>query len=186
MDDKQRVRASKFLSKHLRHQPAALGLTLEDGGWVSIDALLAGCQKAGLPLTPDDLAEIVATSDKQRFAFDETGDRIRANQGHSVDVDLLLEPSKPPARLFHGTPERFVPAILREGLRKMSRHHVHLSADAATATRVGARRGRPVVLAIDAAAMFAAGHLFFVSANAVWLTDRVPPEFLRVVEGPNA
>jgi putative RNA 2'-phosphotransferase len=186
MDQKQRVRASKFLSKHLRHEPEALGLSLEEGGWVPIDALLAGCARAGFRLTRKDLAEIVATSDKQRFAIDETGESIRANQGHSVEVDLRFDPTTPPAVLFHGTPERFVPAILRDGLRKMSRHHVHLSADALTATRVGARRGRPVVFAVDAAAMSAAGHVFFVSANGVWLTDHVPPEFLRIAEGPTA
>jgi putative RNA 2'-phosphotransferase len=184
MTDRERVRASKFLSRHLRHEPHALGLTLGPGGWVAVDAVLAGCQASGFPLTRDDLAEIVASSDKQRFAFDETGNLIRANQGHSVDVDLRLSPTTPPAVLFHGTAERFVPAILREGLRKMRRHHVHLSADAATATRVGARRGRAAVLAVDAAGMAAAGHLFFVSANGVWLTDRVPPEFLCLAESP--
>jgi putative RNA 2'-phosphotransferase len=182
MNEKQRVRTSKFLSKHLRHEPEAIGLTLEAGGWVSVDGLLAGCQKHGFPLTRDDLDEIVRTSDKQRFALDETGTRIRANQGHSVEVNLQLSRTAPPAVLFHGTPERFVGAILREGLKKIARHHVHLSADAETATRVGARRGTPVVLAIDAAAMAVAGHAFFVSANGVWLTDHVPPEFLRLAE----
>jgi len=137
-----------------------------------------------VPLTRDGLAEVVRSNDKQRFAFDETGDRIRASQGHSVEVDLRLSPTDPPAVLFHGTPERFGPAILENGLRKMGRHHVHLSADVATATRVGARRGRPVVLVVDAAAMVAAGHPFYVSANGVWLTDRVPPQFLRLVESP--
>jgi putative RNA 2'-phosphotransferase len=186
MNDKQRVRASKFLSKHLRHEPAAIGLALEAGGWVPVDAVLAGCRAAGLPLTRNELADVVASSDKQRFAFDETGTRIRANQGHSVDVDLQLSPTAPPALLYHGTPERFVPAILEKGLQKMGRHHVHLSADVPTATRVGARRGRPVILVVDSAGMAAAGHLFFVSANGVWLTDRVPPEFLRPAESPSA
>jgi putative RNA 2'-phosphotransferase len=186
MNDRQRTRASKFLSKHLRHDPTGLGLTLEPGGWVAVDALLDGCRRAGTPLSRDELAEIVAGSDKQRFGFDETGTCIRANQGHSVEVDLRLEPAEPPAVLFHGTGADTVPVVLREGLRKMRRHHVHLSPDIETATRVGARHGRPVVLAVDAAAMARAGHRFYVSANGVWLTNEVPPAFLRPPEGPTA
>lgn len=186
MNDRQRVRASKLLSKHLRHDPAGLGLTLEEGGWVPVDALLDGCWRAGQPITRDELTEIVASSDKQRFTFDETGTRIRANQGHSVEVDLNLEPAAPPPVLFHGTGESAVADILREGLRKMRRHHVHLSRDVATATRVRARHGRPVVLVVDAGVMVGAGHVFYVSANGVWLTDHVPPEFLRLAEGPTA
>jgi putative RNA 2'-phosphotransferase len=184
MNDKQRVRVSKFLSKHLRHDPAGIGLDLRDCGWVSVDALLDGCRRAGLPISRADLAEVVATSDKQRFAVDETGTRIRANQGHSVEVDLQFEPARPPDRLFHGTGEGTVALILREGLRKMRRHHVHLSPDVETATRVGARHGRPVVFVVDAAAMARAGRVFYVSANGVWLTDDVPPEFLHLAEGP--
>src|SRR4051812_43163854 len=113
MNDKQRTRASKVLSKHLRHDPCGLGLTLETGGWVSVDALLDGCGRAGMPLSRDELAEIVAGNDKQRFAFDETRTRIRANQGHSVEVDLRLEPTEPPAVLFHGTGADTVPVVLR-------------------------------------------------------------------------
>jgi putative RNA 2'-phosphotransferase len=186
MNDKQRTRVSKFLSKHLRHDPAGLGLTLEAGGWVSVDALLDGCRTAGIRLTRDELAEIVSSSDKQRFAFDETGDRIRANQGHSVEVDLQLAPAEPPAVLFHGTGSGSVAAILREGLRKMGRHHVHLSPDVETATRVGVRHGRPAILTVEAAAMRRVGHVFYVSANGVWLTDEVPPQFLHLAEGPTA
>src|SRR6476659_7667055 len=119
MNDREPVRVSKFLSRHLRHQPGAIGLTLEPGGWVAVDAVLAGCRAAGVPLTRDGLAEVVRSNDKQRFGFDETGDRIRASQGHSVEVDLRLSPTDPPPLLFHGTPERFVPAILENGLRKM-------------------------------------------------------------------
>jgi putative RNA 2'-phosphotransferase len=186
MNDRQRTRASKFLSKHLHHDPAGLGLTLEAGGWVAVDALLDGCRGAGTPLSRDELAEIVADSDKRRFAFDETGTHIRANQGHSVEIDLQLESAEPPAVLYHGTGADTVPVVLRDGLRKMRRHHVHLSPDVETATRVGARHGRPVVLAVDAAAMTRAGHRFYVSANGVWLTDEVPPAFLRPTEGPTA
>ena len=184
MTDKQRKHISKFLSKHLRHDPAGIGLVLEDGGWVPVTALLDGCQRAGVKITRDELDEIVTTSDKQRYSFDETGERIRANQGHSVDVDLQLMPAIPPEVLFHGTAVQIVDAILRDGLRKMQRHHVHLSKDIDTATRVGARHGRPVVFRVDAAAMAQKGIEFFVSANGVWLTDHVPPEFLQIEEGP--
>src|SRR5262245_22151790 len=143
MNDKQRTRLSKLLSKHLRHHPAALGLTLEPGGWVLVEALLDGCRKSGVAVSRQQLDEIVATSDKQRFAFDESRTKVRANQGHTAEVDLQLAPAEPPTVLFHGTGEHSLPAIMIEGLRKMARHHVHLSADVETATRVGARHGRP-------------------------------------------
>ena len=186
MNDKQRTRISKFLSKHLRHEPEAIGLTLEVGGWIAVTALLDGCKRAGLPVTRADLDEVVSTNAKQRFAFDETGTRIRANQGHSVEIDLQLEPSKPPDILFHGTSDRFLPGILTDGLKKMDRHHVHLSADVGTAVAVGTRHGKPVVLTVDAAGMARAGHVFYVSANGVWLTDSVPLPFLQLPEGPTA
>ncbi len=178
MSDKDR-RTSKFLSLVLRHQPELIGLRLDEAGWVPVAELLEGCRRAGQAITLEELKEIVRTSDKQRFALSEDGTRIRANQGHSIDVDLGLEPASPPAVLFHGTVERFLPAIRREGLRPMSRHDVHLSADQETATRVGARRGKPVVLTVDAAGMSAAGHTFRISANGVWLVAAVPPEYLR-------
>jgi putative RNA 2'-phosphotransferase len=180
VNDKRRVHVSKFLSRHLRHAPEELGLTLEPGGWVAIDGVLAGAATAGFRVTREELEEVVRTCDKQRFAIDETGTKIRANQGHSVEVDLRLEPTEPPAELFHGTADRNVAAILRDGLRKMARHHVHLSPDPDTATRVGQRHGRPVILVVDTAAMRAAGHLFYRSANGVWLVDEVPARYLRV------
>ncbi len=180
MDAKRLVRISKFLSLYLRHQPADLGLTLEPGGWVPVADLLAGAARKGFPLSPDELAEVVRASDKQRFAFDLGGAKVRANQGHSAEVDLQLEPAEPPPLLYHGTADRFLDAILRDGLRKMARHHVHLSADTDTAAKVGGRHGRLVVLAVDAAAMRAAGNEFFRSANGVWLVDAVPPGYLRV------
>ena len=162
----------------LRHQPQLIGLRLDDGGWVDVEDLLAALAAHGRPLTRAQLERLVADSDKQRFALE--GGRIRASQGHSVPVELGLEPVQPPAVLFHGTPERNVDAILREGLHKGSRHHVHLSPDVDTAQRVGARRGRPRVLQVDAAAMAAAGHVFLRSANGVWLVDAVPPAYLRL------
>jgi putative RNA 2'-phosphotransferase len=179
MNDTQIVRTSKFLSKHLRHAPEALGLQLAPGGWVEVDALLAGCAGAGVRLTRTQLEEVVARNDKQRFSFDAEGRRIRANQGHSTEVDLQLTPTEPPAVLYHGTPERTAPVVEQEGLRKMRRHHVHLSPDVETAARVGTRRGRPVIFAVDAAAMRAAGYVFYASENGVWLTVTVPPRFLR-------
>jgi putative RNA 2'-phosphotransferase len=179
MDPKERVRVSKYLSKHLRHVPEALVLTLAPGGWVAVEELLAACERDNFPITREQLDEVVATSDKQRFAFDPTGTRVRANQGHSAAVDLRLEAAEPPPLLYHGTGAQLVEVIRREGLKKMARHHVHLSIDVPTATKVGARHGRPVVFEIDAAAMRRAGHTFYVSANGVWLTDAVPPEYLK-------
>ena len=181
MNDKRRVHVSKFLSKYLRHHPESLGLTLQAGGWVPVEELLEACAKHRFPVTAEELQEVVATSDKKRFAFDETGECIRANQGHSVEIDLQLQPVEPLPFLYHGTAAQIVPVILQEGLRKMQRHHVHLSKDIATARKVGARRGKPVILCIDAAGMFQDGYQFFVSANGVWLTDGVPPHYLRIV-----
>ncbi|GAA2478493.1 RNA 2'-phosphotransferase [Streptomyces thermolineatus] len=180
-DTKRAVRISKFLALVLRHDPAAAGVVLDREGWVEVDVLIRACSAAGRPFTRAELEHVVATSDKKRFALSADGRRIRASQGHSVDIDLGLPAVEPPAVLYHGTASRTLPQVLREGLRPMSRQDVHLSADAATARRVGARHGRPVVLAVDAAAAARAGHAFRVSANGVWLTDRVPPEFLRVL-----
>lgn len=177
MDERRTVKVSKYLSKHLRHQPERIGLTLDPSGWVEIDVLMRAAAAHGFPFTRDELDHVVAANDKQRFAVD--GSRIRASQGHTVRIDLGLPPAEPPAYLYHGTVSRSLDAIRAEGLRPMNRHHVHLSPDRETATRVGARRGRPVVLAVDAGAMHRAGHVFRVSANGVWLADAVPPEFLR-------
>jgi putative RNA 2'-phosphotransferase len=179
MKDAQLVRISKYLSKHLRHQPERLGLELASGGWVAVDMLLAACARHGFPISRAELEEVVADNDKQRFAFDSSGTLIRAQQGHSVEIDLQLEPAAPPPVLYHGTVERNLAAILEHGLLKMQRHHVHLSADVATATKVGGRRGRPVVLAVDAAAMEQAGFTFYRSGNGVWLAEHVPPQYLR-------
>jgi len=174
------VRLSKRLSFVLRHRPDSVGLTLGPAGWVDVDELLAALARNGLRLTRSELETVVAGNDKQRFAFDDSGTRIRASQGHSVPVVLGYRTATPPAVLFHGTVERFLPAILEEGLRPGNRHAVHLSPDVATATTVGGRRGRPVVLRVDAAAMAADGYFFTLSANGVWLTDAVPARYLRV------
>ncbi len=178
MNEKDIVRASKRLSRHLRHDPGAIGITLETGGWVAVEALLRALRRHGLALSRDQLNLIVETNNKKRFAFDETGTRIRASQGHSVDVDLGLATATPPDVLYHGTVATFLEAIFHEGLRPMKRHAVHLSASPDTARTVGARRGKPVILRVDAAGMTADGHEFQVSANGVWLTAAVPPAYL--------
>ena len=172
------ITVSKYLAKYLRHAPRELGLTLQPGGWVFVDDLLEATRNHGFPITYDELVECVETNDKRRFAFDETGDLIRANQGHSVEVDLHLEAKEPPEILFHGTVERFLPSILTEGLNRGRRHHVHLSKDEETARKVGARRGKPVILQVESGRMHRDGHTFYLSSNGVWLTDTVPPEYL--------
>ncbi len=171
---------SKFLSLVLRHQPEVIGMQLDPEGWLPVDDLIAGANAHGHLLTQELLREIVATSDKQRFAFSEDGTRIRANQGHSVEtVDLNLSVSQPPNELYHGTVARFLDSIRSQGLIKGSRNHVHLSSDIETAMKVGGRRGKPVVLTVHAHQMHEAYYYFFLSANGVWLTDVVPPQFLR-------
>jgi putative RNA 2'-phosphotransferase len=176
--DRRLVTVSKFLAKHLRHAPDALGLILQPGGWVSVDDLLSACERVGFAISYDELIECVETSDKKRFSFDKTGDLIRANQGHSVEVDLQLEAEEPPGLLYHGTVDRFFASIMAEGLKKGKRHHVHLSMDTETARKVGARRGKPVILQVDAGTMHSRGFQFFLSTNGVWLVDSVPAGFL--------
>jgi putative RNA 2'-phosphotransferase len=152
---------------------------------VGVDDLLAALARSGMRLTRAELDAVVTGNDKQRFAFDDSGTRIRASQGHSVPVALGYRTGIPPDVLFHGTVERFLPAIMAEGLRPGNRHAVHLSPDVATASTVGGRRGRPVVLRVDAAAMVADGFLFTLSATGVWLTDAVPARYLGLL-GPAA
>ncbi|MEU6791433.1 RNA 2'-phosphotransferase [Nonomuraea wenchangensis] len=170
------VRVSKYLARHLRHDPGRIGLTLDPAGWVPVEELLSAAAAHGFPITPAELARVVETNDKRRYVIEDG--RIRASQGHSVPVDLGLPPAEPPEVLYHGTVGRFLSAIRREGLRPMGRHHVHLSPDRDTAVRVGARRGAPVVLVVRAGAMHADGHVFHLSANGVWLTGHVPPAYL--------
>jgi putative RNA 2'-phosphotransferase len=169
------TRASKFMAYVLRHDPGSIGLTLGDGGWVRVDELVAAAARHGRRL---------AAPGKKRY--ETRDDLIRAAQGHSVAVDLGLEPRQPPPVLYHGTVARFLDSIFADGLRPGSRTHVHLSADQETATAVGARRGRPVVLVVDSAAMSAGGHEFFQAANGVWLTLHVPPAFLGFPDGSPA
>lgn len=179
MTDKNLIRKSKWLSKHLRHAPEEVGLTLGPGGWVSVDDLLDAARRAKFSISHEELNLVVSGNDKQRFAFDETGTNIRANQGHSVEVDLELEPVVPPNVLYHGTGAQNREVIQREGLAKMRRHHVHLSPDTETAHRVGSRHGKPLIFRVDAVRMHAEGHVFYCSQNGVWLVDEVPPQYLQ-------
>lgn len=174
----ERVRKSKFLSLVLRHRPGLIGLTLDPAGWVSVEELLRACRAHGRAITLDELRDVVAGNDKRRFAFSEDGRMIRASQGHSVAVELGYSPAVPPATLYHGTIGKFLPSIREGGLSRGDRHHVHLSPDEETARRVGRRRGRPVVLKVESGRMHLDGHLFFLSANGVWLTEHVPPAYL--------
>ena len=153
-------------------------MVLDDAGWVGVAELLAGCATAGVHITGDELREFVRASDKQRFALSDDGTRIRANQGHSVDVELGHAPAIPPETLWHGTAEKYVAAIREQGLVKGARHHVHLSPDAQTAGAVGRRHGRLVLLTVAAARMHRDRFAFFLTPNGVWLTDHVPPAYL--------
>jgi putative RNA 2'-phosphotransferase len=179
------ISISKFLSLVLRHEPQIVGITLDSDGWVDVDNLLTACEKHGKRITRQQLDETVATNDKKRFAFSADGRRIRANQGHSVPVDLGLVPREPPELLYHGTVGDFLDSIRRTGLLRGERHHVHLSSDEKTASMVGQRRGRPVILVVETGRMYRDGYAFYQSENGVWLTDAVPPDYLRFPEQDN-
>ena len=172
---------SKFLSLILRHKPEVIGITLDEHGWANVDELIAGVSKTH-PLTRELLEEIVRTDEKQRYSFNEEHTLIRANQGHSIPVDVELEEMVPPQILYHGTGEKYVDSIDRQGLIPKSRLYVHLSADIETAHKVGARHGKPVIYQVDCATMVEAGYKFYCSANYVWLTKSVPPQFLSKLE----
>lgn len=178
--NQQLIKISKFLSLVLRHKPQAIGIVLDAEGWVAVDDLLAAARQHGRSISRAQLHEVVATNDKRRFCFSPDGRLIRASQGHTVAVDLGLEPLEPPELLYHGTIAGYLSSIHEQGLLRGKRHHVHLSADRETAVRVGQRRGHPVVLVVEARRMHADGHKFYRSANGVWLTDTVPPQYLRL------
>ena len=178
MTDKEIIRTSKFISLILRHEPERVGLTLDSAGWVSVDELLQAINREGIRLSLEQLRHIVDTSDKKRFAFSDDGALIRANQGHSVEVDLQYAPQTPPELLYHGTAMRFLDSIREKGLLKMDRHHVHLSAEMAVTLKVGARHGKPVLLTIRSGEMHRAGFVFYCSTNKVWLVDHVPPQYI--------
>jgi putative RNA 2'-phosphotransferase len=179
MKEKDRNNISKFLSLILRHKPETIGLRLDENGWVDVQELITKAAAGGHNFSLDDLEEVVALNDKQRFAFDDTHARIRANQGHSVDIELQLEACTPPELLYHGTVPRFMEGIRAEGLRKMNRHHVQLSANRDTALKVGNRRGEAVILVVRSGEMSRDGLEFFLSENGVWLTEAVPVKYIR-------
>lgn len=181
MNNLRLIKVSKYLSRHLRHAPDRIGIELAPGGWVSVSQLLDACRKHNFPIHLTELKEVVVQNDKQRFSFDETGTLIRANQGHSVEIDLQLEPAIPPGILYHGTGSVAVESILNQGISKMSRHHVHLSVDIQTARKVGARHGTPAIFTVDAAAMHCDSYTFYCSENGVWLVDSVPPNYLKLI-----
>jgi putative RNA 2'-phosphotransferase len=179
MSDK---RVSKRLSYWLRHAPEAAGLKLDLAGWASTEAILEALRDSRLPTTASELQAIVARNDKQRFELSKAGDRIRARQGHSIQVQGNWPIASPPDLLFHGTTRRFLPSILARGLLPGARHHVHLSSTIENAYDVGARRGGSIVLAVAAFAMARDGFTFRLSSNGVWLTDQVPPTYLKLTD----
>jgi putative RNA 2'-phosphotransferase len=177
MTHKETFKKSKFLSLILRHEPERIGLKLGDDGWVRVDELLEALHHH-VSLSLEQLKHIVATNDKKRFAFSDDGQRIRARQGHSIEVDLQYPPQSPPEILYHGTATRFLDSIRQSGLQKMARHDVHLSAETKVTLQVAGRHGKPVLLNIRAGEMHRAGFVFRCSANRVWLVDHVPPQFI--------
>jgi len=172
------TKTSRFISFILRHKPESVGITLDDHGWAKVDELISGVSKTR-PLTMEMLEEIVATDDKQRYSFNEDKTLIRANQGHSIPVDVELEKTAPPEKLYHGTGMKFVSSIDRAGLEPMTRLYVHLSADVETAVKVGSRHGAPAVYVIDTGRMADDGYVFYKSVNGVWLTRHVPVEYME-------
>lgn len=178
MNERQTIKISKFLSLVLRHDPQSIGLELDENGWTGVLSLISkvGPKFPGFNMAM--LEEVVANNNKKRFAFNEDKTKIRANQGHSIKVDLDYEPVLPPEILYHGTVGRYSNIIAKDGIKKMSRHHVHLSKDLQTVIVVGTRRGEAVILKVRAGEMHRAGYDYFVSPNGVWLTDHVPPQFI--------
>ncbi|MCK5903063.1 MAG: RNA 2'-phosphotransferase [Cocleimonas sp.] len=182
--EKQKIRTGKFISLILRHHPENINLSLDPSGWVSVDQLLRGMQQQGHAITQEQLEELVAGNDKQRYGFNADKTRIRANQGHSVKIDLQLESIKPPDLLYHGTASRFMKAIQQQGLQKLRREHVHLSTDKNTAWNIGSRHGLPIILKIYADVMYQAGFEFYCSDNGVWLTEHIPTSYFSTIPKP--
>ncbi len=176
--DRADIRRSKRLALVLRHRPESVGIALDEQGWTDVCGLLEALASHGTAMSREELDRVVRTNDKQRFEWDVSADRIRARQGHTVEIQLGLVPVSPPEVLFHGTAQGNVKSVLATGLDRRGRHHVHLSGDVPTARRVGARHGSHVVLRVDAAGMARQGATFFVTENGVWLTDRVPARFI--------
>ena len=181
MNQKLIIKTSKFLSLVLRHKPEVIGIDLDNQGWVEVDELIEKINAHGHSINFELLKEVVRTNNKKRFAFNDNQTKIRASQGHSVEIELGYSPSTPPVVLYHGTATRFLDSIMKSGLNKGNRHHVHLTDSLDTASNVGQRHGKLVMLEIDAKSMFEKGYHFYVSENGVWLTENVPTEFLKTV-----
>jgi putative RNA 2'-phosphotransferase len=179
ISEKENIRISKFLSLVLRHKPETINLTLDESGWVDVEVLIRQMRVHGIEISKEVLQHVVGTNSKSRFAVNDGCTKIRASQGHSIDVELGYDPKEPPSLLYHGTAESSLASILKTGLVKRDRHHVHLSADADTAIKVGQRHGKPVVLQVAALEMFKDGHQFYQSENNVWLTDHVPVRYIK-------
>jgi len=174
------VKEGKFISLVLRHRPETIGIKLDENGWADVGELLQGLEKSNHKISMDTLEEIVATNDKKRYSFNEDKTKIRANQGHSINVDLNLKEQTPPSILYHGTAEGSLDNIKKIGLTKRDRNHVHLSLDVETAIKVGKRHGNPIILTIDAKNMHRDGYKFYLSENGVWLTEYVPVKYILV------
>lgn len=179
MNNDKQIQISKFLSLVLRHRPEMIGIQLDKNGWTDIRDLIEKANHYGISFDRETLHQIVAINSKKRFAFNESMEKIRASQGHSIDIELGYEKRKPPAILFHGTCDRFVDSILKTGLEKRGRQHVHLSSDLDTSITVGQRHGKPFVFKVFAEQMYNDDFEFFISENGVWLTDNVPTKYLR-------
>ncbi len=181
MQSKEDIRLGKFISLVLRHNPQTIGISLDEQGWADVGQLIEAMQRAGKNIDQTILERIVAENEKQRYAFNENHTKIRANQGHSISVDLHLEPKQPPKLLYHGTATRFLKSIQKQGLKKMTRQYVHLSDEKQTALSVGQRHGSPVVLKVYAHKMYQKGYRFYLSQNHVWLCEEVPWAYLEII-----
>ncbi|REC61120.1 RNA 2'-phosphotransferase [Chryseobacterium pennae] len=178
MNEIETKRISKFLSLILRHQPESIGLKLDENGWADVEELRVKSAKKRVHFSFEELDEVVETNNKKRFAFNDDKTKIRASQGHSIDINLALEAIQPPEFLYHGTAEANISSILENGIEKRTRQHVHLSADKETATKVGMRHGKPLILTIRTGKMYEEGVSFYQSANGVWLTEFIDPKYI--------
>ncbi|MGE8432839.1 RNA 2'-phosphotransferase [Chryseobacterium joostei] len=178
MNEIETKKISKFLSLILRHQPESVGLKLDENGWADVEELRTKSAKKRMHFTIEELDEVVETNNKKRFAFNDDKTKIRASQGHSIDIDLALETLQPPEFLYHGTAETNISSILEKGIEKRNRQHVHLSADKETSTKVGMRHGKPIILTIRTGKMHEDGLFFYQSANGVWLTEFVDSKYI--------
>jgi len=179
ISENRNIKTSKFLSLVLRHKPETIQIQLDENGWVNVNELIEKLNNYGKEIDFEILKYVVETNSKKRFAFNEDKSKIRANQGHSLQIDLNYKPIIPPEILYHGTSEKFLDSILKSGIEKRNRQHVHLSSDIETAMKVGQRHGKPVILEIQTAKMNKNGHKFYLSENKVWLTDYVPIEYIK-------